>query len=77
METKKELIVPAIENGTVIDHIPTELVYQVIHILGLESYKDEVLIGNYLKSGKLGRKGIIKIKKIGRASCRERVLIPV
>ena len=62
METKKELVVPAIENGTVIDHIPTELVYQVIHILGLENYKDEVLIGNYLKSGKLGRKGIIKIK---------------
>ncbi len=62
METKKELVVPAIENGTVIDHIPTESVYQVVHILGLESYKDEVLIGTYLQSGKLGRKGIIKIK---------------
>ena len=60
MEKKKELVVPAIENGTVIDHIPTESVYQVIHILGLENYKDEVLIGNYLQSGKLGRKGIIK-----------------
>ena len=58
METKKELVVPAIENGTVIDHIPTESVYQVIHILGLENYKDEVII----HSGKLGRKGIIKIK---------------
>ncbi len=62
METKKELVVPAIENGTVIDHIPTEVVYQVIHILGLENYKDEVLIGNHLCSQKLGRKGIIKIK---------------
>ena len=62
MEQKKELVVSAIENGTVIDHIPTEAVYQVIHILGLESYKDEVLIGNYLSSKKLGRKGIIKIK---------------
>ena len=60
METKKELVVSAIENGTVIDHIPTEAVYQVIHILGLENYKDEVLIGNHLESGKLGRKGIIK-----------------
>ena len=38
METKKELVVPAIENGTVIDHIPTESVYQVVHILGLENY---------------------------------------
>lgn len=62
METKKELVVPAIENGTVIDHIPTEVVYQVAHTLGLDEYKDEVLIGTYLQSGKLGRKGIIKIK---------------
>lgn len=62
METKKEMVVSAIENGTVIDHIPTESVYQVIRILGLEKYKDEVLIGNYLDSNKLGKKGIVKIK---------------
>ena len=62
MEQKKEILVSAIENGTVIDHIPTEGVYQVIRILGLEKYKDEVLIGNHLLSGKLGRKGIVKIK---------------
>ena len=62
MEQKKEILVSAIENGTVIDHIPTEGLYQVIRILGLEKYKDEVLIGNHLMSGKLGRKGIVKIK---------------
>ena len=62
MENKKELVVSAIENGTVIDHIPTDVVYKVIRILGLESYNDEVLIGNYLHSGKFGRKGIVKIK---------------
>lgn len=62
MENKKEMVVSAIENGTVIDHIPTESVYQAIRILGLEKYKDEVLIGNFLNSGKLGKKGIIKIK---------------
>ena len=62
MDTKKELVVSAIENGTVIDHIPTESVYRVIRILGLEDYKDEVLIGNFLESSKLGRKGIIKTK---------------
>ena len=62
MENKKEMVVSAIENGTVIDHIPTESVYQVIRILGLENYKEEVLIGNYLDSNKLGKKGIIKIK---------------
>ena len=62
MEAKKELIVPAIENGTVIDHIPTDVVYQVIRLLGLDKYNDEVLIGNYLHSKKFGRKGIVKIK---------------
>ena len=62
MESKKEMVVSAIENGTAIDHIPTESVYQVIRILGLEKYKDEVLIGNYLDSAKLGKKGIVKIK---------------
>ena len=62
MENKKEMVVSAIENGTVIDHIPTESVYQVIRILGLEKYKDEVLIGNYLNSQKLEKKGIVKIK---------------
>lgn len=62
MENKKELVVSAIENGTVIDHIPTTAVYQVIRILGLDKYEDEVLIGNYLSSKKFGRKGIVKVK---------------
>ena len=62
MENKKEILVSAIENGIFIDPTPTESVYQVIRILGLEKYKDEVLIGNYLNSSKLGKKGIVKIK---------------
>ena len=62
MENKKELVVPAIENGTVIDHIPTSATYQVIHILGLDKYEDHVLIGNYLESHKYTRKGIVKVK---------------
>ncbi|MBQ9638631.1 MAG: aspartate carbamoyltransferase regulatory subunit [Bacteroidales bacterium] len=62
MDNKKELVVPAIPNGTVIDHIPTAVVYRVISILGLDRYEDEVLIGNYLTSKKYGRKGIVKVK---------------
>lgn len=62
MENKKEMVVPAIQNGTVIDHIPTAAVYQVIRLLGLEKYEDEVLIGNNLTSQKFGRKGIVKVK---------------
>ena len=61
MDSKKELVVPRIENGTVIDHIPTTAVYKVIRILGLEKYQDQVLIGNFLNSEKLGKKGIVKI----------------
>ena len=54
MENKKEMVVSAIENGTVIDHIPTNVVYKVISLLDLENYNDEVLIGNNLQSQKLG-----------------------
>ncbi|MBQ9253839.1 MAG: aspartate carbamoyltransferase regulatory subunit [Bacteroidales bacterium] len=56
----KELIVKKIENGTVIDHIPADKVFDVVRILGLISLEDEVLIGTNLESKKYGRKGIIK-----------------
>ncbi len=59
--TKKELQVAAVENGTVIDHIPTEKVFMVASLLQLESMDCQVSIGNNLISKKLGRKGIIKI----------------
>ena len=59
---KKELVVSAIENGTVIDHIPSDKLFQVIRILHLESCTDQVLFGNNLESQKLGKKAIIKIQ---------------
>ena len=60
-ETRKELQVSAIENGTVIDHIPVQAVFQVIKILNLDENDDMVLFGNYLDSRKYGKKGIIKV----------------
>lgn len=55
----KELKVPAIEEGTVIDHIPAKVTLKVVDILKL---RDElVTIGINLKSKKLGKKGIVKI----------------
>ncbi|MBM3404389.1 MAG: aspartate carbamoyltransferase regulatory subunit [Bacteroidetes bacterium] len=57
----KELQVSAIENGTVIDHIPPQSVLQVFQILNLQDYRDMVLFGTYLDSKKLGKKGIIKV----------------
>ena len=60
-ENGKELKVSAIENGTVIDHIPCESVFQVIKILSLNDISDQVLFGTNLESRKMGKKGIIKV----------------
>lgn len=55
------MLVAAIENGTVIDHIPSEKTYQVAQLLGLQNLGTPVTIGYNLLSKKLGKKGIIKI----------------
>jgi aspartate carbamoyltransferase regulatory subunit len=60
-ETVKQLKVSAIENGTVIDHIPASAVFQVIRILKLDKFNDMVLFGTNLESKKYGTKGIIKV----------------
>ena len=58
---KKEMLVAAIENGTVIDHIPANRTFQVVNLLGLKNAETPVTIGyNYL-SEKVGQKGIIKV----------------
>ena len=58
---KKERLVAAIENGTVIDHIPTDKTYQVASLLGLFNLKTPVTIGFNYPSQKVGSKGIIKV----------------
>lgn len=55
------MLVAAIENGTVIDHIPSEKTYQVAQLLGLQNLGTPVTIGYNLLSKKLGKKGIIKV----------------
>jgi len=59
---KKEMLVAAIKNGTVIDHIPSEKTYQVAQLLNLQRMTTPVTIGYNLASSKWGRKGIIKIE---------------
>ncbi len=56
------MIVAAIKNGTVIDHIPSEKTYQVAQLLKLAELKSLVTIGYNFPSKKLGHKGIIKIE---------------
>jgi len=58
---KKGLVVVALENGTVIDHIPPDKLFKVVSILNLDTLDSQLTIGNNLKSSKLGTKGIIKI----------------
>ena len=59
--TKKELQVNAIDNGTVIDHIPAAKLFDVINVLGISSMENAMTFGTNLKSKKLGKKAIIKI----------------
>ncbi len=59
---KKERLVAAIENGTVIDHIPSEKTYEVANLLGLQNLKTVVTIGYNYVSKKIGTKGIIKVE---------------
>lgn len=62
MENNKEhMMVAAIENGSVIDHIPTDKLFTVAQLLDLEKCSTEVVIANNLKSKVMNRKGLIKI----------------
>ncbi len=58
---KKERLVAAIEEGTVIDHIPVGKTFQVAKLLEVEKLSSPVTIGYNLTSNKIGEKGIIKV----------------
>ena len=60
----KQLSVSAIKEGTVIDHIPSESLFKVISILGLDKLNTLVTFGNSFESKKLGKKGIIKVSDV-------------
>jgi len=57
----KQLVVNAIKNGTVIDHIPAKYLFKVISILNLDRIDSQITFGTNLESKKLGSKAIIKI----------------
>jgi aspartate carbamoyltransferase regulatory subunit len=57
----KQLQVSAINNGTVIDHIPAQNLFKVIEILGLNHCNNQITFGSNLSSKVLGKKAIIKI----------------
>ena len=60
-EAKRELKISAIDEGTVIDHIPTDATFKVVEILDLENHKGIVSIATNLQSKSIGKKGIVKV----------------
>jgi aspartate carbamoyltransferase regulatory subunit len=57
----KILEVSAIQNGTVIDHIPARALFKVISILSLDKFDRQITFGTNLDSKKLGKKAIVKL----------------
>ena len=57
----RKLLVSAIENGTVIDHIPCDRTNDVVTLLKLHLLTSTVMIGINLNSEKVGKKSIIKV----------------
>jgi aspartate carbamoyltransferase regulatory subunit len=64
MKEPKQLSVSAIQNGTVIDHVPAKNLFKVIQILSLDHIDNQITFGTNLESKKLGRKAIIKISEM-------------
>jgi aspartate carbamoyltransferase regulatory subunit len=61
MKHDKKLEVTAIENGTVIDHIPADSLFKIIDMLRLDRETHRITFGNNLESKRMGTKAIIKI----------------
>ena len=55
-ENKQALQVAALKNGTVIDHIPSEKLFTVVQLLGVEQMKCNITIGFNLDSKKARKK---------------------
>lgn len=64
MNDSNVMAVAALQNGTVIDHIPSKLVFKVVRLLGVEKLEGSVTIGYNLDSKMLGKKGILKVADV-------------
>ena len=54
------MLVEAIRDGIVLDHIPSDKLFKIVALLHLEELTTPVTIGNNLQSVRHKRKGIIK-----------------
>jgi aspartate carbamoyltransferase regulatory subunit len=60
---KEEIIVPALRNGTVIDHIPSDKLFKVMTLLHLDRLKSQMIFGYNVGSLRMKdrTKSIIKV----------------
>jgi aspartate carbamoyltransferase regulatory subunit len=63
MKGSKVLQVSAIKNGTVIDHIPADSLFQVISILQIKNLDSLITFGTNFESKRFGKKAIIKVEE--------------
>lgn len=61
MTKNKKLLVSAIKDGTVIDHIPAGNALKIIRLLNLADHKKVVTVGLNLPSKSMGYKDLIKV----------------
>ncbi len=57
----KQLQIAAIENGTVIDHIPSSKLFQVVRLLHLDETTETVSMGYNMSSRKMRSKAVVKV----------------
>lgn len=55
-DNKQALQVAALKNGTVIDHIPSDKLFTVVALLGLQDSDSNITIGNNFESKKIRQK---------------------
>jgi len=62
MTKENKLLVAAIKNGTVIDHITAGQALKIIRLLNLPEYEKRVTVGLNLPSRAMGKKDLIKVE---------------
>jgi aspartate carbamoyltransferase regulatory subunit len=60
---EKILAIAAIENGTVIDHVPAGCALKILQALGLIKENKQITLASNLHSGSMDRKDLIKIEE--------------
>ncbi len=58
---KRERKIPAIKDGSVIDHIPSRDTFRIMRILDPQEFIHPITVTLNLESKKMGKKGVIKI----------------